>query len=75
VFLTYPLAVDDVEAVQGEVAADLDVPLVRCLPAFTAELQHRPRGELYIADGHCTDAGYALMAAASLGAVARELQH
>jgi len=62
VLLGYPLVVDDLEAVQQEVAAAAGVPLVRCMPAFAEQLQRRPREELYIRDGHCTDAGYALLA-------------
>lgn len=60
--LTYPLPVADVEAVQAEVARSLQVPLVRCLPTFEAQLQQKKRSDLYIPDGHCTDAGYGLMA-------------
>lgn len=74
VLLTYPMAVDDVEAVYGEVAGQLAVPLARCWPRFAAELQQRTREELYIRDGHCTDAGYALMAEVALEPVLRELQ-
>ena len=74
VLLTYPLPVDDVEAVYAAVAGASAVPLVRCLPAFEQELRHRARDELYIRDGHCTDAGYALMAQVALEPVLRELQ-
>jgi lysophospholipase L1-like esterase/Tfp pilus assembly protein PilF len=63
VVLGYPLPVEDIEAVQAEVAAEMQVPFVPCLPAFTAALRAHAREHLYVRDGHCTDAGYELMAA------------
>ena len=36
--------------------------LVRVMPVFAAELRNRPASDLYIADRHCSDGGYALMA-------------
>jgi len=74
VVLGYPLAVDDVEAVQREVAAALGVPFVPCQAPFAAALARRAREELYVRDGHCTDAGYALMAEAVLPAVLAALR-
>lgn len=73
VLLGYPLPVDDLAAVQREVATALQVPYVPCLPTFTAELQHRPRQDLYVRDGHCTDAGYALMANSVLPTVQEQI--
>lgn len=74
VLLGYPLPVDDLTEVQRGVAAALQVPFVPCLPAFAAALQGRRREELYVRDGHCTDAGYALMAATALPGILQLLQ-
>jgi hypothetical protein len=62
VLLTYP---DDYPGVDGAVqraarAAGMDWLAVR--PAFEAALQSRKREELFVPDGHCTSAGYALIA-------------
>lgn len=69
VLLTYPLAVADLEALYLRVGRELEVPVVRCLPRFEQELQRRKHEDLYIRDGHCTDAGYALMAEVAAPAV------
>jgi hypothetical protein len=36
---------------------------------FDRQLQHRRREELFVADGHCTDAGYGIMAEQMAAAV------
>lgn len=62
VMMTYPLPVRAIEAVQENVAKATSMQLVRVMPVFAAELRKRPASDLYIADRHCSDGGYALMA-------------
>ena len=62
VFVGYPFWNEPLEAVQREAAAALDVPFVSLHAHFAAALRTRPRDDLFVADGHCTDAGYAIVA-------------
>ena len=61
VLLTYPFPILDVEAVQVELARTTEAELVAIRERFQSELRRRSREELLIPDGHCNDAGYALM--------------
>jgi hypothetical protein len=60
--MTYPLPVRAIEAVHENVAKATSMQLVRVMPVFAAELRNRPASDFYIADRHCSDGGYALMA-------------
>ncbi len=62
VLLTYPFHQPDVDQVQRRAAAILDAPIVPIRERFDAELKTRARTDLFVADGHCNDAGYGLMA-------------
>lgn len=62
VLLTYPFHQLDVDQVQRRAAAMLDAPIVPIRERFEAELKTRARTDLFVADGHCNDAGYGLMA-------------
>ncbi len=73
VLLTYPMPVPDLEAVQGEVARALSLELVPVRAAFDTELGRRSRQDLFIYDGHCSDAGYALMGQVAASAASRLL--
>ncbi len=60
--LTYPKPVDDqVERVRA-VAAALGVTVVDPSAAFVRAAAERPDEPLFVPDGHCNDAGYALLA-------------
>ncbi len=61
VLITYPHDWDFL-AVHRDVAARLEVSLVETWPAFRTALTAAPGLELYVPDGHCNDAGYALLA-------------
>lgn len=65
ILLTYPHAgtPDPVDLVITEAAEAADVPLLDLLPVFTAAERQWSRQELYVADGHCTDRGYGIVAA------------
>ena len=45
-----------------EAAAQLGAPFVDVRAAFTAALQGADRSSLFVANGHCNDAGYELLA-------------
>ncbi|MBI4880964.1 MAG: SGNH/GDSL hydrolase family protein [Planctomycetes bacterium] len=60
--LVYPEQQDTVESAARAVASEQDVDLIDVRAAFAELLRARPRAELFIADGHCTDAGYAVIA-------------
>jgi lysophospholipase L1-like esterase len=44
------------------VAERLGAPFVSLLQRFDAELKTRKREELFVSNGHCTDAGYEIVA-------------
>lgn len=69
VVLSYPFFQPDVEAVQREVAQALGAPFVPVRERFDRELRTRDRGELFARDGHCNDAGYAIVAEMAAAAV------
>ncbi|MHC5065157.1 MAG: SGNH/GDSL hydrolase family protein [Planctomycetota bacterium] len=62
VLLSYPFKVDLVRNAQQQVALALEVNLVEIRGRFTKELRTRAREELFVADGHCNDAGYRIIA-------------
>lgn len=70
VILSYPFHQALVEQRQREVAQSLGVPFVAIRERFDVELQSRAPQELFVADGHCSDAGYAIMAAMVAQAIA-----
>lgn len=69
VIVGYPFHQEPVERVQRETAAALGVPFVAVHERFARELQTRSRDELFVRDGHCNDAGYAIVAALVAAAV------
>ncbi len=62
VLLTYPFNHVAVEQAQEDAANILGIPLVRIRPRFDRELKDVDRDVLFVADGHCSDRGYAIMA-------------
>ncbi len=70
VLLGYPFLHPDLERIQREVAAQLGVPFVPVRERFDVELQTRAREELFVPNGHCSDAGYRLLAELAADAVA-----
>jgi lysophospholipase L1-like esterase len=58
----YPFRHDGLEAAQRRAAAQLGAPFVDVRAAFTAALQGADRSSLFVANGHCNDAGYELLA-------------
>jgi lysophospholipase L1-like esterase len=62
VILSYPFHQPLVEQRQREVAQSLGVPFVAIRERFDVQLRTRTTQELFVADGHCSDAGYKLMA-------------
>jgi lysophospholipase L1-like esterase/tetratricopeptide (TPR) repeat protein len=60
IVLTYPMA-HKVEALQRG-AGQLGVDVVDVRARFDRELLSRSRDELFVVDGHCNDAGYAIVA-------------
>lgn len=73
VLITYP-KVWGIHAVHERVAADLGVELVVTKPLLDAALAAEPGAELFVADGHCNDRGYALMAKAVAAAIERAVK-
>jgi hypothetical protein len=69
-FLTYPFSTE-LEKLQRTVAAETEATLVNIRERMQSELDNRPRDELFVADGHCTDAGYGVMAEEAAAAIAR----
>ena len=59
VLLTYPGGRADLAATIREVAERTGADLVDAYAAFATLLRSRPRADLFVADGHCNDAGYA----------------
>lgn len=60
-FLSYPKHTFGCDELEG-VAAEQSVRFLDLRPAFERRLAEVGRDALFIADGHCTDAGYQLMA-------------
>lgn len=70
VVVGYPFANPALERIQSEVAAALGAHFVPTQPRFARELTTHAREALFVRDGHCSDAGYALVAAEVAAAVA-----
>lgn len=70
VLLSYPFFNAELEATQREAAAALGVPFVAVRERFDQELRQRAREQLFVRDGHCSDAGYAIVAAMAAEAIA-----
>jgi hypothetical protein len=62
VLLTYPGGRPGLASTIRAVAAEADVALVDAHAIFDELLETRSRAELFVADGHCNDAGYAELA-------------
>jgi hypothetical protein len=62
IVLGYPFHTDTTDRIQRDVAAELHATFVPLAPKFDELLRGRDRSELFVADGHCNDAGYAVMA-------------
>ncbi|MCB9885121.1 MAG: hypothetical protein H6838_06485 [Planctomycetes bacterium] len=61
VVLGYPFPHPELERVQREAAGRLGVPFVPLRERFDEELRTRPREDLFVRNGHCSDAGYELV--------------
>jgi hypothetical protein len=61
VLMTYPGGRPDLAAVVRGVAAEVGLGLVDHLDGFAAPIAAEGREALFVADGHCSDAGYRLM--------------
>jgi lysophospholipase L1-like esterase len=70
VLLSYPFEQQQVEELQRTAAQVLGVPFLSIRERFDRELKTRKHDELFVADGHCNDAGYAIMAELVAEAVA-----
>lgn len=73
VFLMYPFDAPAIAAAQRKAAEATGSELVSMRAAFTNALREHRREDLFIADGHCTDAGYGLMGRTAAPAVRRAL--
>lgn len=62
VLLTYPNEYPGHDDVVQRVAAEQGVDWIAVRPDFEAALRTQPREALFIPDGHCTTAGYAILA-------------
>jgi lysophospholipase L1-like esterase len=60
--LCYPERLALMDDLSEQVARDEHTWWVDPSPAFAQALRTRPRDQLFVPDGHCNDAGYALMA-------------
>ena len=74
VVLTYPFMQSPVEDAQRAAADDLGAVLVDVRKRFDRELEGRPREELFVKDGHCSDAGYRIVAEQASDCVAALLR-
>lgn len=74
ILLSYPLRTPELEAVHRRIAVAAGLRHVAMLPRFEQELRQRAQSELYVADMHCTDRGYELMAREVLPAVLAALR-
>lgn len=72
VLVGYPTR-QDIEVVQRRVAESESIEFVDAAAAFARELEVRSRDELFVADGHCNDAGYAILAGEAASAVKNAL--
>jgi lysophospholipase L1-like esterase/tetratricopeptide (TPR) repeat protein len=70
VVLDYPFPHPGLERIQREVAQRLGAPLVAVRARFDRELKTRARTELFVRNGHCNDAGYAIVAELAATAIA-----
>ena len=62
VLLPYPMPTPGMDFVKKRVAEETGAGWVDLPPVFARLLQTRAREELFVADGHCNDAGYDQMA-------------
>ncbi|MCA8975288.1 MAG: hypothetical protein KDC98_11245 [Planctomycetes bacterium] len=62
VVLSYPYYHAELEQAQRDAAATLGGRFAAVRSRFDAELRSREREELFVPDGHCSDAGYRLVA-------------
>ena len=69
----YPFRHDGLEGAQRRAAQRLGAPFVDVRAAFTAALQGVDRSALFVANGHCNDAGYELLAKVVADAVVAAL--
>lgn len=60
--LSYPFCPGDVSAIQSQVASTQGARWIDVCSRFERELETRPWHELFVPDGHCTEAGYAIIA-------------
>ena len=74
VLLSYPSFRLGIERTQTQVASECGVPFVAVRERFDAERRSRAYEELFVADGHCNEHGYQLMAELAAPAVARLLE-
>ncbi|MGH7151517.1 MAG: hypothetical protein ACREIU_12505, partial [Planctomycetota bacterium] len=58
----YPLPTPAMDFVKRRVAEETGSGWVDLPAIFSAHLQTRRREDLFVADGHCNDAGYEVMA-------------
>lgn len=70
VVVGYPFANPALERAQREVASALGAPFVPVEPGIAREVAARGREALFVRDGHCSDAGYAIVARDVAAAVA-----
>lgn len=61
VYLAYPFLSEQEPSIRAA-AQGVDAPFVAVCERFARELQSHRREELFVADGHCNDAGYAILA-------------
>ncbi len=62
VLLTYPVWHGELRGVFAEIARENGAELVDLDPAFARALSRRGREELFVPNGHCSDAGYRIVA-------------
>jgi hypothetical protein len=62
IILSYPEDTEAIAEVLASAAAASGASYVDLGSRFANELERRPRAELFVADGHCSAAGYELMA-------------
>ncbi|MFY9343244.1 MAG: hypothetical protein WAT39_12180, partial [Planctomycetota bacterium] len=62
VLVSYPFRQHDVERAQRDMAEASGLRFVAVHERFEREIAAGRRAELFVADGHCTDAGYGLIA-------------
>ena len=74
VVLSYPFAHPRLEDVQRRAAARLGAPFVFVRERFDHELTTKAWDDLFVKNGHCNDAGYAIVAEMAAAAVADALK-